>query len=53
MPRVKVDVRVSCSEPDLEDSVLVCQARGVIVDVLREAVCHLQHMQRESVEREV
>ena len=53
MPRVKVDVRVSCSEPDLRDIVLVCQAGGVIVDVLREAVCHLQRMQRESVEREV
>ena len=53
MPRVKVDVRVSCSEPDLEDIVLVCQARGVIVDVLREAVCHRQHKLRGSVKREV
>ena len=50
---VKVDVRVNCSEPDLKDIVLVCQAGGVIVDVLREAVCHLQRMLRGSVEREV
>ena len=50
---MRVGVRVSCFEPDLEDIVLVCQARGVIVDVLREAVCHRQHKLRGSVKREV
>ena len=50
---MRVGVRVSCFEPDLEDIVSVCQARGVIVDVLREAVCHRQHKLRGSVKREV
>ena len=50
---MRVDARVSCFEPDLEDIVSVCQARGVIVDVLREAVCHRQHKLRGSVKREV
>ena len=53
MPRVKVDVRVTCSEPGLEDIVLVCQARGVILGIIREAVCLRQHMLRGSVKREV
>ena len=52
-PGVRVDVRVSCFEPDLEDIVSMCQARGVIVGILREAVCHRQHKLRESVKREV
>ena len=50
---MRVGVRVSCFEPDLEDIVSMCQARGVIVDVLREAVCHRQHKLRGSVKREV
>ena len=50
---MRVGVRVSCFEPDLEDIVSVCQARGVIVDVLREAVCHRQHKLRGSIKREV
>ena len=46
---MRVGVRVSCFEPDLEDIVSMCQARGVIVDVLREDVCHRQHKLRGSV----
>ena len=51
--RVKVDVRVSCSEPELKDIVLVCQAEVGIVDDLQEAACHPQRMQHEIVGREV
>ena len=50
---MRVGVRVSYFEPDLEDIVSMCQARGVIVDVLRETVCHRQHKLRGSVKREV
>ena len=52
MPRVKVDVRVSCSEPELKDIVLVRQAGVRIVDALQEAACHPQHMQHENAGRE-
>ena len=50
---MRVDVRVSCFEPDQEDIVSVCQAVGVIEDVLREAFCHRRHRLRGSVERGV
>ena len=50
---MRVGVKVSYSELDLEDFVSIRQARGVIVNVLQEAVCHRQHKLRGSVKREV
>ena len=49
---MRVGVRVSYFEPDLKDIVSIRQARGVIVGVLREAVCHRQHKLCGSVKRE-